>query len=399
MNRSRYQKVILFFGREPVLLTVYGLITLLASIQQYLLTPTSVAGSEQLYTHYNNYVIFKNSFFHLLANQNLYTYYLAEQWDLYKYSPTFALLMAPLAWLPNWLGLFLWNALNTLVLFFGIKHLPRLSRKTTVKLRWFVLIELLTSIQNSQSNGLMLGMLIWSFIFLERGQLIWATLLMLGSVFIKIFGVVAFMLFLLYPRKPVAVAYTLAWTLILLLLPLVVITGPQLLAQYQNWWVMLQADHSSSLGYSVMGWLSTWFSAEPPKLLVVGLGAMLLLAPLVRLSLYADYGYRLLLLASVLIWVVIFNHKAESPTFIIAMGGVAIWYFTKPATAMDRVLVLLAFVFTSLSPTDVFPAGLRQSLVEPYVFKGVFCIAIWARLTYELLTRDKEPTYPELTPV
>ncbi|MGF7218086.1 hypothetical protein GGR92_004263 [Spirosoma lacussanchae] len=399
MNRSRFQKVILFFGREPVLLTVYGLITLLASIQQYLLTPVSVAGSEQVYTHYNNYIIFRNSFFHLLGNQNLYTYYLAEQWDLYKYSPTFALLMAPLAWLPNWLGLFFWNALNTLVLFFGIKHLPRLARETTVKLRWFVLIELLTSIQNSQSNGLILGMLIWSFIFLERGQLIWATLLMLGSVFIKIFGVVAFMLFLLYPRKPAAVAYTLVWTLILLLLPLVVITGPQLLNQYQNWWVMLQADHSSSLGYSVMGWLSTWFSAEPPKLLVVGLGAVLLLAPLARLSLYADYGYRLLLLASVLIWVVIFNHKAESPTFIIAMGGVAIWYFTRSATALDRVLVLLAFVFTSLSPTDVFPAGLRQSFVEPYVFKGVFCMAIWARLTYKLLTYDKKPTRPELIPV
>lgn len=388
MLNSRYKNISQFFGKETVLLPVYIGITLLASVQQYLLPDQPVGPSVQRYPNYNNYIIFKNSFDHLLANKNLYVLYLAEQWDLFKYSPTFALSMGLLAFLPDWLGLLAWNLLNTLMLFFGIKHLPMLTEDSKVKIRWFILIELLTSIQNSQSNGLIAGLLVWSFIWLERGKPAWATLLMLASVFIKIFGVVGFVLFWLYPRKLSAIRYSLAWTVLLIVLPLIVVSDQVLWSQYQNWWTMLQADHSGSIGLSVMGWLNTWFLLDPSKGMVVLTGAVLLLLPLVRTDQYKAYSYRLLMLASVLIWVVIFNHKAESPTFILAMTGVGIWYFCQPATATNRTLAILAFVFTSLSPTDVFPVFLREQLVLPYVLKGVFCITVWAKLTVDLLTKD-----------
>jgi hypothetical protein len=44
---------------------------------------------------YNNYIIFKQSFTHLYNHQDLYGAYSSEYWDLYKYTPTFAVLMAP----------------------------------------------------------------------------------------------------------------------------------------------------------------------------------------------------------------------------------------------------------------------------------------------------------------
>jgi hypothetical protein len=388
MLNSRYRTLIRFFGKESVLLSVYIGITLLASVQQYLLPDQPVGPSVRPYSNYNNYIIFKNSFVHLLANKNLYVLYLAEQWDLFKYSPTFALFMGLFALLPDWLGLAAWNLLNTLVLFFGIKQLPLLTDDSKVKIRWFILIELLTSIQNSQSNGLIAGLLIWSFIWLERGKPAWATLLMLFSIFIKIFGVVGFVLFWLYPRKPAAILYTLVWTILLIILPLLVVSDQGLVTQYQNWWTMLQADHSESIGLSVMGWLNTWFSLDPSKGMVVLIGALLLLLPLIRTDQYKAYSYRLLMLASVLIWVVIFNHKAESPTFILAMTGVGLWYFCQPATVANRVLAILAFVFTSLSPTDVFPTVVRDQLVLPYVLKGVFCITVWVKLLADLLTTN-----------
>lgn len=384
----RYKAIVHFFARERVLLTVYVVITLLASLQQYLLPYRTVGGSELAYPKYNNYVIFKNAFFHLLANKNLYALHLAEQWDLFKYSPTFALFMSLFAYLPDWLGLMGWNLLNTLTVFFGIRHLPFLSDGVKVKIRWFILIELLTATQNSQSNSLMLGLFIWTFISLERGKLIWATLLILLSAFIKIFGIVGFVLFLLYPRKPAAFLYTILWTVLLVALPIVVISYQQLVDQYQNWLVMLQNDHSNSVGLSVMGWLNTWFSLDPPKVVVVVAGAALLLLPLLRIAQHRYYAYRLLVLASVLIWVIIFNHKAESATFVIAVGGIGLWYFSQPATLINRVLVLLAFIFTSLSPTDIFPPVLREVLVYPYVLKAVFCIFIWAKITIDLLTKD-----------
>ena len=388
MLNSRYKTIGQFFGKESVLLSAYLLITLLASIQQYLLPDQPIGPSVERYSNYNNYIIFKNSFVHLLTHKNLYSLHLTEQWDLFKYSPTFALFMGLFAFLPDWLGLTGWNLLNTLVLFFGIKHLPFVSEDSRVKIRWFILVELLTSIQNAQSNGLIAGLFVWSFIWLERDKSLWASLLMLFSTFIKIFGVVGFVLFLLYPRKPSAILYTIGWTAVLAILPLAVVPYQELMNQYTNWWVMLQNDHSSSIGLSVMGWLNTWFSLDPSKLLVVVIGGVLLLLPLLRTDQYKSYQYRLLLLASVLIWVVIFNHKAESPTFILAITGVGIWYFCQPVTLTNRVLVILAFVFTSLSPTDVFPTALRDLLVLPYVLKAVFCIAIWAKLTIDLLTKD-----------
>lgn len=72
------------------------------------------------YTAYENYVIFKNSFTHFIAGLNPYANFPAEQWDLYKYSPAFALCMAPFAALPDWAGLPIWNLLNALGLLAAI---------------------------------------------------------------------------------------------------------------------------------------------------------------------------------------------------------------------------------------------------------------------------------------
>lgn len=374
-----------FFARTDVQLSVYALLTVAATLQQYFLPLKSFENGPPVYTEYNNYVIFRQSFFHLLDHRNLYAHYPAEQWDLFKYSPTFALFMGSFAKLPDWLGLLLWNSLNSLVLFAGIRNLPGFGARAKQRLVWFVLVELLTSLQNSQSNGLILGLLVWTFVLLERRNLGGATLLVLLSAFVKIFGAVAFLLLLFYPRKGRAFGYAVGWTALLAALPLLVVPATDLAAQYQNWLVLLQSDHSASAGLSVMGWLNTWFGFFPDKTALVAVGLGLLLLPLLRRGAYATYRFRLWMLASTLIWVVIFNHKAESPTFVIAIGGVGLWYFSQKPSLFNTVLVGLAFVFTSLSPTDVFPTVLRQTLVDPFTLKAVFCIAVWVKIGYDLL--------------
>lgn len=254
-----------------------------------------------------------------------------------------------------------------------------------------MLLELVTSLQNSQSNGLMLGLLVWAFVLLERRNLAAAALLVLLSAFVKVFGAVAFLLFLLYPRPGRAVAYSVLGTAVLVALPLLVVSAPDLAAQYQNWLYLLRSDHSASAGLSVMGWLHTWFGVYPNKTALVAAGLVLLVLPLLRRELHDSYRYRLWMLASVLIWTVIFNHRAESPTFIIAMGGVGLWYFSQKTTPINAWLAGLAFVFTSLSPTDVFPQFLRETLVHPFTLKAVFCIAVWAKLQVDLLALDYAP--------
>lgn len=358
---------------------LYGIAFILASVAQYFKPQTGE------YTNYNNYIIFKQAFFHLLDGKDLYIMYPAECWDLFKYSPAFALFMGVFAWLPDIAGLTLWNLLNAMVLWYGFATIPQATNRQKTFMLLFVFIELLTSIQNAQSNGLIAGLILLAFNKLENGDVRWSSLFITLTVFIKLFGLVAFALFLLYKQKPKFILWSIAWTLLLLVLPIVVSGYDGLLAQYQSWWKMLKEDHSASVGLSVMGWLQTWFGYNGSKTLITLGGVALFCLPLIKVQQYSDYTFRLLLTASVLLWVIIFNHKAESPTFVIAIAGAALWYFMQPKNTVALVLIALAFIFTSLSPTDLFPLPVRKQFIEPYVLKAVPCIFIWGVLIYQMM--------------
>jgi hypothetical protein len=115
-------------------------------------------------------------------------------------------------------------------------------------------------------------------------------------------------------------------------------------------------------------------------------GLVLFLLPLIHIRQYKDLTFRLLYLASVLIWMVIFNHKAESPTYIIAISGIAIWYFSKPTDALKTTLLIASFLLITMSVSDLVPAPVRDKFVRPYGIKAVMAIVVWARIIYEQLT-------------
>ncbi|MDQ3017222.1 MAG: hypothetical protein M3R25_10965, partial [Bacteroidota bacterium] len=184
------------------------------------------------------------------------------------------------------------------------------------------------------------------------------------------------------------------WMLFFFMLPLLVIEWYQLRFLYFRWNQTLAMDHSSSYGLSVMGWLESWFKIHANKMVVTISGGLLLLSPLILIKNYKHFHFRLLTICSLLIWIVIFNHKAESPTFIIAMSGVAIWFFSKKPTTIDIILFASAIILTSLSPSDLFPKPIRKAWVEPYVLKALPCILIWAKIIFEMLTY-KAKSYKE----
>lgn len=363
---------------------ILATITLIITGHSYLIS--MLRQEDNPYTHYNNYKIFKESYFHLIGNKDLYQLYPNEHFDYYKYSPTFSLLMAPLAYLPDLLGLFLWNLLNVLVLFLALWKLPLQNNRTRIFMLGIILIELITSIQNAQSNALIAGLIIFAFIFLEKKKVALASLFIVLCVFIKIFGIVAFAIFLFYPDKLKAIAYTIGWTLLLLVLPLLVISTDQLLFLYRSWGDLLSYDHSVSYGLSTAGWLHSWFGIAINKNVILLLGAILFLLPTLKFKYYNDYTFKKLFLSSILIWVVIFNHKAESPTFIIAVTGVVIWFYTQERKIENTILLILTIIFTILSPSDIFPKELRENYVKPYVLKAVPCILIWFKIIYNLTT-------------
>ena len=364
-----------------IILIVYVLFAVIASVQSYFQTNHEYPE----YTCYNNYVIFKQSHFHLIENKDLYINYYQEQGDLFKYSPTFSLFFGAFAYFPNIIGLSIWNILNCLVFFAAIYLLPNIDNRKKIFILFFCLIELMTSMQNEQSNALTVGLIILAFAFLERRNYAIATLLIIASVYIKIFGLVAFALFLLYPKKGKLALYSIFWATILFALPLFVVDFSELKLQYLSWWNMLQNDHSNSLGLSVMGVLDSWFNISVNKINTVLIGAILFCIPLIQFRKYSNYFFRVLLLCSVLIWVIIFNHKAESSTFIIAIAGIAIWFFQSKQNILNSILVILAFILVSLSPTDLFPRTLRNTIIVPYALKAVPCILIWLKILYDMI--------------
>lgn len=155
---------------------------------------------------------------------------------------------------------------------------------------------------------------------------------------------------------------------------------------------MLSNDFSTSIGFSVAGWLQTWFHVIPNKSVLALLGAGILAIPFVKYNQFQNFNFRLLGLCSVLIWIVIFNHKAESPTFIIAMMGIAIWFVNAPQTLLDKILLVMAIIFTSLSVSDLFPAKIRNEILIPYVIKVVPCILIWIRIVQLQFLSPKNQT-------
>ncbi|GGB92880.1 hypothetical protein GCM10011325_20410 [Dyadobacter sediminis] len=374
-----------FLINPKSILFVFLGIAVFASLQSYFGGLKSFVEGGHLYTTYNNYIIFKQSFFHLLENKDLYAPFIEEQGDLYKYSPSFALIFGILSILPDVLGLSLWNILNAAVLLYSVYYLPRIDIRTKGLILVFMLVELLTSVQNEQSNALIAGLLIFSFGFLERGKYWMATLCVVSTIFIKVFGIVALALFLLYPNK-FKLAYTTAfWVVLFTILPLVVIDWEQFVFLYKSWANLLQNDHSISDGLSVIGWLKSWFGWQVNKTYVSLAGVALFCIPLLKIRSYQHFVFRVLMLSSILIWVVIFNHRAESPTFIIAISGVALWYYAQFPKKENYILLVLAFVFTALSPTDLFPKFIRDEWMKPYVVKAVPCILIWGKIIYDML--------------
>jgi hypothetical protein len=287
--------------------------------------------------------------------------------------------------LPNSVGLTVWNIINAFVFLVAIYYLPRLTLTQKGVILLICLIEFMTSIQNQQSNALLAGLIILTFGLLEKRNYWLATFCIVFSIYIKVFGIVGLALFLFYPEKWKLALYTLVWSLLLFVLPLLFINFDQLLFLYKSWGHLLDNDHTVSYGFSVMGWLHTWFGYDPGKQIILIIGVLLFLVPMVRIKEYKNLTFRFLTLTSVLLWVIIFNHKAESPTFIIAMAGIAMWFITSEKNAVNIILFASAFILTSISPTDLFPKFIRDEYVTPFVLKAFPCILIWLKIIWDMV--------------
>jgi hypothetical protein len=346
----------------------------------------------------NNFLIFRTSFDNLLQGLDLYAPYPDKHHDLYKYSPTFALFMGPFRALPIGFALLAWHLCNSLVLFWAVRSLKLTDRGKAFTLL-FILPLLWGALQNTQSNGLMAGLMLGVLASLERRRIALAALLVCLGFYVKIFGAAAAILFLCYDRKLSFIVWCAALGLLLGLLPLPIAGYDSLMSQYQSWLALLRTDSSHEMNLSVATVIERWFGSAPPNVAVLIPAFILLILPLARAEVRRAAPFRLLYGGSLLIWVVIFNHKAESPTYIIAVTGVALWGLIEPPSRARTILLTITFILTGLSHGDLFPRYVRDEIVWRYGLKAVPSIVVWGLITYRLLAcRESSPSTRYLTP-
>ena len=154
--------------------------------------------------------------------------------------------------------------------------------------------------------------------------------------------------------------------------------------QYQ-WWLGRTTETATLRGQSLLGILTTWFGYGGPNWPVQLAGMLVLLSPLVmRRRFITDAGFRLLFLSSLLVFVVVFNHQAESPSYVVATMGIGIWVATRPPASWRYALALLSLVLVSLATTSLVTAELRSSVIRAYSLQTVPCVLSWLAIQYEL---------------
>jgi hypothetical protein len=274
-------------------------------------------------------------------------------------------------------------------LLWAIFAIPGINKKQKTLITLIMLMELVICLRNNQSNGIIAALMIFTFNAFEDERPVSASLLLALSIYIKLFTIVGLAFMLLYQARFKFILFFLTWFILIGMLPLILIPFDNMSSLYESWFTLLGRDYSDYYGISVSGWLYTWFGLMIPKNIVAIAGMIILLLPFFALRNYRFIDFRLKILASILLWMVIFNHMAESPTYIIAMTGVGIWFFSGRFNWLNFSLLILALFFTSFTMTDFFPKDLLNTYVKPYVLKAVPCIIIWIKLTIELIFFDR----------
>ena len=297
---------------------------------------------------HSTFTIFRQSFVHLAQHQNLYASYPAEQGahpvHRFKYSPSAAVLFAPLSALPFPIALLVWNALNAGLLILAVTRLLPARRADLALL--VLAPEVFVAIQSSSSNALVAALIILAAMAYWGGQLTAAAACVATGAAMKIFPLAALVFPAMRSRWRASMFAMLCVVGVLAALPLLVVDPHELLQQYR-WWGVIEGSDAKDLmfGLSLMRQFRDWWGVSWPNWVVQCVGTLAFLMPLaLRRDRWGDAGFRMDLLSSLLIYVTIFNHQAERQSFVIAAAGCAIWFVRNPITLDRSVLIALAII-------------------------------------------------------
>lgn len=346
---------------------------------------------------HNNFLIFRYVFWHTIEQTSLYAAY-QEYNDTNHYGPFFSLVIAPFAVFPVQIGLLFWLIALSLFLYFAIRKLPFPDKKR-IFIYWFCAHELLTALFMSQFNIAIVAIIVATFYCIEKEKDIWAAFFIMLGTFVKLYGIVGFAFFFFSKHKRKLILSSIGWAIVMFIAPMVISSPEYIISQYQEWYESLASKNSANLfaamqNVSLLGMVRKISQcATYSDIWIILSGLILFGLPYLRFGQYKYSAFRYTLMASTLLFVVLFSTGSESSTYIIAFVGVAVWYISAPwkRSKLDIALIVFAFILTSMSPSDLFPKYIRVHYVYPYALKALPCVLIWLKLSYEICRRNYAP--------
>lgn len=396
-----------FFRNKYTLLGLWMIIAIAAAVTKFI---------------GNNYLIYKFSFWNLIHEDHLYTYHPEQFGDLHHYGPIFSVLMCPFAVLPDWLGMLLWDIALALFLYWVIRQ-SKFKWGTQLFMLWFCAHELLTALQMQQINVAIAGMIILSYCYIQQEKDQWAAFFIVLATFIKLFGVVGLAFFFFSKHKKKLILWLIIWSVVMFLIPMLFSSPEYIIRTYQEWFTAIADKNHQSLlsshqnisllgmirkiGYccylggheAYMQYFRAWHDVPPTDInfwttysdrWLILAGLVLFFMPYLRFSQWKNESFRRMFLASVMMFLCLFSTSTESSGYIIGLTGVAIWFTGKPGkhNKWDISLMVLAFILTSMSPSDLFPQYLRQEWVWPFALKSLPVSIAWFVLIWQMMTKN-----------
>ena len=352
----------------------------------------------------NNFRIFRGVFWHTLQCTSLYAEYPLEYYDVNHYGPFFSLVIAPFALMPIPLGLVFWCIALSLTLYFAITR-STFSSWQQMFVLWFCSETLLTSLFMQQFNIAIAAIIIASYALIEKERDFWAACLIVLGTFVKLYGIVGLAFFFFSRHKGKFVLSLLFWGVVLFVSPMIISSPGYVVSQYHEWFVCLVEKNGENLAseaqnISALGMIRRVLgNPQYSDLLILAPALVLFALPYLRFKQWRNEGFRMTLLASVLLFTVLFSTGSESSSYIIALSGVCVWYFAAPWQRGKADIWLLVFVFllSSMGSSDLYPRAIKREYIQAYSLKALPCLIVWVKLCWEMMAKNYQPHPQTLT--
>jgi hypothetical protein len=317
--------------------------------------------------------------------------------DVNHYGPIFGLLIAPFALLPDVFGATLWLSLLGLLLYYSIQELL-LENWQKMAIYWISSNLLISGYVNVQFNIATVALIIFSYTSIRKEKDIWAAFAIMLGTFVKLYGIVGFAFFFFSKNKPKLLIWSIIWAILFFTLPMLISSPEYIIEQYKGWYhelVIKNAGNNMSINQNIsfLGMVRKISGNNEISNLPMIVGALGLFAlPYLRVKEFKQDRFQLLMLASVLLFTVLFSTGSEPTTYIVAICGVSIWFVIqpRPISKWNLFLIIFSIILTGFCTSDLFPRAFYRQNILPFALQALPCTLVWLTIVYEMVVRKSD---------